>query len=77
MNFFDLMDFATANIMLPLGGLFIALFAGWKVKQTILKNELSLQNEFWFYAWYLAIRYIAPVAVAAIFALNLYNKLAS
>ncbi len=77
MNFFDLMDFATANIMLPLGGLFIALFAGWKIKQTILKNELALQNEFWFHAWYLAIRYIAPVAVAAIFALNLYNKFAS
>ncbi|WP_054342830.1 sodium-dependent transporter [Neptunomonas antarctica] len=74
MTFFDLMDFATANVMLPLGGLFIAIFAGWKIKQSVLKDELSMQNHFWFSAWYVAIRFIAPVAVAAIFALNLYNK---
>lgn len=76
MTFFDLMDFATANIMLPLGGLFIAVFAGWKIKTYALQDELSFQHRFWFYAWYLAIRYIAPVAVAVIFALNLYNKFA-
>lgn len=76
LNFFDLMDFATANIMLPLGGLFIAIFAGWKMKQSILQHELALKNDFWFMAWYLVIRFIAPIAVAAIFALNLYNKVA-
>jgi NSS family neurotransmitter:Na+ symporter len=75
MTFFDLMDFATANIMLPLGGLFIAIFAGWKVKQHALQDELAMQD-FWFSAWYFAIRYVAPIAVAAIFALNLYNKFA-
>lgn len=76
LNFFDLMDFATANIMLPLGGLFIAIFAGWKMKQSILQHELALKNDFWFMAWYVVIRFIAPIAVAAIFALNLYNKVA-
>jgi NSS family neurotransmitter:Na+ symporter len=75
MTFFDLMDFATANIMLPLGGLFIAIFAGWKIKQSVLKDELSVQKDFWFSAWYVTIRFIAPVAVGVIFALNLYNKL--
>ena len=29
-NFFDTLDFITANLMLPLGGLFIAVFVGWR-----------------------------------------------
>jgi NSS family neurotransmitter:Na+ symporter len=77
MNFFDLMDFATANIMLPLGGLFIALFAGWQVKKSISQDEMALQNNALFMAWYWVIRFVAPIAVAAIFLLNLYNKLAA
>ena len=28
-NFFDTMDYLASNWMLPLGGLFIALYAGW------------------------------------------------
>lgn len=75
MTFFDLMDFATANIMLPLCGLGIALFAGWRMKRAMLENELAIEQMFWFNAWYVVVRFIAPVAVAVIFALNLYNKL--
>lgn len=76
MTLFDLMDFATANIMLPLGGLMICLFAGWRMKRVALEEELSLSKPWLFHAWYLAIRFVAPVAVAAIFVVNLYNKFA-
>jgi len=76
MGVFDLLDFATANIMLPLGGLLISVYVGWWVKRSALENELAMSSRFLFNAWYIAIRFIAPVAVAAIFALNLYNKLA-
>ncbi|WP_136680431.1 sodium-dependent transporter [Neptunomonas sp. XY-337] len=76
MTLFDLMDFATANIMLPLGGLMICLFAGWRMKRVALEEELSLSKPWLFLAWYLAIRFVAPVAVAAIFVVNLYNKFA-
>jgi NSS family neurotransmitter:Na+ symporter len=76
MGVFDLLDFATANIMLPLGGLLVSIYVGWWMKRPALENELAIRNPFWFNAWYLAIRFIAPTAVAAIFALNLYNKLA-
>jgi len=31
---FDLLDYLTSNIMLPLGGLFIAIFAGWVMKSS-------------------------------------------
>ena len=59
MTLFDLMDFATANIMLPLGGLMICLFAGWRMKRVALEEELSLSKPWLFHAWYLAIRFVA------------------
>ncbi|MCK4587213.1 MAG: sodium-dependent transporter, partial [Gammaproteobacteria bacterium] len=39
---FDLLDYLTSNIMLPLGGLFIAVFAGWVMKSSSTADELSL-----------------------------------
>ncbi len=39
---FDLLDFFTANIMLPLGGLLVALFAGWVMSREAMEKELAL-----------------------------------
>lgn len=74
-NVFDFMDFVTSNIMLPLGGLFIAIFVGWFMKRTASANELAISNPTLFNAWYIVLRFIAPVAVAIIFVLNLIEKL--
>jgi NSS family neurotransmitter:Na+ symporter len=41
-SFFDLMDFLTANIMLPLGGLLIAIFAGWRLSRRSSVDELEI-----------------------------------
>ena len=70
-NIFDTLDYATANIMLPLGGIFIALFAGWTVKQKIAADELNFKSESLFKLWLFVIKFIAPVAVAIVFVLNL------
>ncbi|MBQ0755616.1 MAG: sodium-dependent transporter, partial [Amphritea sp.] len=75
MNIFDFLDFITANVFLPLGGLFVACFAGWALKQSITRDELAMPNPVYYLAWSVVIRYIAPVAVAAIFILNLIEKL--
>lgn len=75
MNIFDFLDFITANVMLPLGGLFVACFAGWILNKRISKDELAMTNPTLYLAWSVAIRYIAPIAVAAIFVLNLIEKL--
>ncbi|HBR95754.1 MAG TPA: sodium-dependent transporter [Gammaproteobacteria bacterium] len=72
---FDFLDFITANIMLPLGGLFIALFTGWMVKRQISEDELAFSANAWYRAWYITIRYITPVAVAIIFVFNLLDTL--
>ncbi|WP_286236668.1 sodium-dependent transporter [Neptuniibacter halophilus] len=74
-NTFDFLDFMTANIMLPLGGLFIAIFTGWFVTRKMSEDELAISSPLLFNAWYIALRYISPVAVAAIFVLNLIEKL--
>lgn len=67
---FDLLDFLTANILLPLGGLLVAVFTGWFMSKQALENELSLSSA-GFGLWYNTIRYFTPIAVAVVFIYNL------
>ncbi len=67
---FDLLDFFTANILLPLGGLLVAVFAGWVMTRETLEQELSMSPAA-FSLWYRTLRYFAPVAVAVVFVYNL------
>ncbi|MEX0603787.1 MAG: sodium-dependent transporter [Marinobacter sp.] len=67
---FDLLDFFTANILLPLGGLMVAVFAGWVMTRETLEQELSMSPAA-FSLWYRTLRYFAPVAVAVVFVYNL------
>ena len=71
-NIFDFLDFMTANIMLPL---LVALFAGWLMKRYAAENELAIKSPIIFNAWYIVLRFVAPIAVAVIFILNLIEKL--
>ena len=65
-SFFDIVDFLTANVMLPLGGLFIALFAAHLMQRESCEDELALEGHH-FNLWYFVLRFIAPVAVIIIF----------
>ncbi|MET4161965.1 NSS family neurotransmitter:Na+ symporter [Marinobacterium sp. MBR-111] len=76
MGIFDFLDFITANIMLPLSGLLIAVYVGWVLTQRMTRDELALGSSGAYSAWQFTIRFIAPVAVAVIFVVNLYDKLA-
>ncbi|WMC12234.1 sodium-dependent transporter [Oceanimonas pelagia] len=67
---FDLLDYLTSNIMLPLGGLLVAVFVGWRMSRKALEEELSLRGP-WFGLWYGVLRYITPVAVITVFIYNL------
>ena len=64
---FDLLDFLTANIMLPLGGLLIAIFAGWVMKRSSSEEELNIQSTFFYLIWHGLIKYVSPLAVVIIF----------
>jgi NSS family neurotransmitter:Na+ symporter len=63
LTYFDLLDFLTSNLMLPLGGILIALFAGWLMKSESTKAELNIYSPTLYLAWQALVRYIAPVAV--------------
>lgn len=65
-NLFELLDYLTANLMLPIGGLCIALFAGWTMRQTDTEQELELPEQ-GFQVWQFLIKYVAPVSVFLVF----------
>ena len=71
---FDGLDFLTSNIMLPLGGLLIALFVGWAMKPDAVEDELNIKNVRLLSAWWFMLRYVAPVAVAVVFTMGIYDK---
>lgn len=66
MNFFNLLDNFTSKIMLPLGGLLMAIFTGYIVKKKIISDELNISSKR-FMLWRTLVRYVAPVAVTLIF----------
>jgi NSS family neurotransmitter:Na+ symporter len=64
---FDLLDYLTANIMLPLGGLLIAVFAVWKMPRESTVDELEMGERFFYPLWRFLVRYITPIAVIIVF----------
>lgn len=65
LGIFDTLDKLTTVIMLPLGGLMMAIFAGWIMRPHHVQEELGL-NESNYAIWRFIIRYISPVAILAI-----------
>ena len=61
-NIFDLLDYLTSKIMLPVTGLGTVVFGAWMMNQKRIREELNL-NEFWFSIWTVVSRFIVPVAV--------------
>jgi len=72
---FDLMDFFVANIVIPMGGLLLALFAGWAMTRESLMDELGWsENPALFALLRFLIKFVAPVAIIGIFAANLIGN---
>lgn len=73
---FDLFDFVSSNILLPLGGLFLCVFVGWvwgyERFKTAITNNGSLKNEWVARGLFIIIKFVAPVLVLLIF-LNSLN----
>lgn len=63
---FDIIDILTANIMLPLGGLCMAIFTGWLMSRASTSDELKVKASIYNF-WRFVIRYIAPIGVTVIF----------
>lgn len=71
LTFFDLFDFLSSNVLLPLGGLLISLFVGWVWGKenfyNALTNNGTLKNEKFVGVLYFFLRYISPVLIFIVF----------
>ena len=70
LNFFNLLDFVTAKIMLPLGGMMICIFTAKRVDKLLLKEEVTNHGtiRFYFFNTYaFFVKYIAPIGIGLIF----------
>ena len=65
MTFFGLMEHLSVNIMLPVGGLLISVFAAWFMSKSSSFAELKLSNNAYL-AWKVAAMFIAPAGVILI-----------
>ncbi len=66
-NFLDTMDFLANQILLPFGGMMIAIFVGWFMKESLIKDELNDVSGITYNTWRFFVKYIAPVGVAFVF----------
>lgn len=64
---FELTDYTVSNIMLPVGGLLIAIFAGWFISKKTLSEELDWHDGVLFEIWRLLLRVVAPIALIVVF----------
>ncbi len=62
-NLFDWIDFLTAAVMLPLGGLVMSIFVGYILPKSEVEATLRPFMKGYFNIWYFSLRYIAPFAL--------------
>ncbi len=65
-TFFGTMDFLTSNVMLPLGGMFTALFVGWVWTQQQRDGESGMPPK-WSNLYGVLVKFVAPVLVFVVF----------
>ena len=70
LGMFDLFDFVTAKLMLPLGGLLISIFTGWYLDMKLVWSEITNNGTLKVPTYKLIIfilKYVAPIAISVIF----------
>jgi len=66
LTFFDTMDYLASNWLLPLGGLSIAIYAGWFMPKRIRAAELEGVGSTLIWGWLMLVRWVAPILVALV-----------
>lgn len=71
--FFDFFNYFSSDILLPVGGIFICIFAGWIIDRKLLRNQLTNNGTTcvkFYKVLVFCIRYVAPVGLAVILAVG-------
>ncbi len=67
LGFFDVLQIFTAQVLLPLGGIFIALFAGWVLKPAMMREQFAMRSPCAFDIWLWLVRLVIPVLLLMLF----------
>ena len=70
MDIFDIFDYVSANILLPVGGLLISLFVGYKLDRNTVYRQVTNDGRLrigYFKPLMFLLRYFCPIAIALIF----------
>ncbi len=74
MTFFELVEYLSVNVMLPVGGLLVAVFAGWFMSRSSSYDELKL-NKYGYMVWKVGTRFVAPAGVILILLQKIFGFL--
>lgn len=70
MTLFELFDYVSSNVLLPLGGVFFSVFVGWYLDRNVLNRELTNNGRLRIHSYrplMFCIRFVAPVAIVVVF----------
>lgn len=73
---FDLLDFVTASILLPVGGFFISIFVGWFLDKRIIATELRIKHpkaHLFIKGYIYMLRFFVPACIFAVFLYSLFG----
>lgn len=65
-------ELISVNIMQPLGGMLIAIFIGWFMKESLIKDELGNINQAIYQIWRIFIKFVAPIGVGIVLISQLF-----
>lgn len=70
LSIFDIFDYVSSKICLPVGGMLISIFVGWYLDKKLVKDELTNNGTLkapYFNALIFTLKYLAPIAIACVF----------
>ena len=75
MTLFDLFDYVSSNLLLPLGGIFFSIFIGWVVDKHLVARELTNDGTVTprvHHAIIFLLRWVAPLAITLVFVYGIF-----
>lgn len=67
---FEVIDYFGSNLLMPAGGILMAVMAGWLLPGQAIRNDLLTTSTLQFRLWQFIVRWLAPLAVAALMVVN-------
>lgn len=71
-NWFEFSDFVTANIMLPVGGILMAIFIGHLFSQKAIREEMDMSDKL-LSLWLFVLKWVSPILVTVVFVMGMVN----